>query len=176
MLRQLVIAFTLALSAGFSPTVTSVRSQHSSASIVMSESVPPPSRRAALSAAAGVAALALPLSAYADSIEEIAARSNAAAKAAKESAVDEPEQDNKSSLGLIAAIAGGGTLASTAFYTQNLKRLGEKVASGGTHNCSCPCHVTMANANALSHAAQARKVASTTEAFTVLICVGIPIH
>ena len=45
----------------------------------------------------------------------------------------------------ILAIAGGGTLASTAFYTQNLKRLGEKITTGTGWPCTtcivyCPIH------------------------------------
>jgi len=131
MLRQLVIAMTLALTAGFAPAAAPVQTRRTAASsIVMSEA--PQGRRAALSTL-GLAALTLPLVAHADSIEEIAARSNAKAKAeaeAKAAAGPIEEPDNSSSAGLIGAIAVGGTLASTAFYSQNLKRVGEKITTG----------------------------------------------
>lgn len=89
-------------------------------------------RRAAL-ATFGLAALAFPLTASADSIEDIAARSNAAAKAEaakKQAAFEAGVEEPKASYTPIIAIAGGGVLASTYFYSQNLKRLGEKVITG----------------------------------------------
>ena len=129
MLRTLLLSVCLALASGFTvaPALTSRRA--ASTTVVMMEG-----RRGVVAAlgAAAVATLPFTQTAFADSIEEIAARSNAAAKAAAEAKAEEVvvEPDNKSSLNLILAIAGGGTLASTAFYTQNLKRLGEKVVSG----------------------------------------------
>ena len=69
----------------------------------------------------------------ADSIEDIAARSNAAAKAEaakKQAALEAGVEEPKASYTPIIAIAGGGVLASTYFYSQNLKRLGEKVITG----------------------------------------------
>ena len=89
-------------------------------------------RRAAL-ATFGLAALAFPHTASADSIEDIAARSNAAAKAEaakKQAALEAGVEEPKASYTPIIAIAGGGVLASTYFYSQNLKRLGEKVITG----------------------------------------------
>ena len=41
------------------------------------------------------------------------------------------EADGPSPALLVGGIAVGGTLASTAFYSQNLSRLGTKIASGG---------------------------------------------
>ena len=58
---------------------------------------------------------------------EAAKKAEAAKKqAALEAGVEEP----KASYTPIIAIAGGGVLASTYFYSQNLKRLGEKVIMG----------------------------------------------
>ena len=85
-------------------------------------------RRAAL-LGLGAAAFATP--AFADSIEEIAARSNAAAKAAAAAKAEEVEEDKGNPALIVGGIVVGGTLASTAFYSQNLSRLGTKIASGG---------------------------------------------
>ena len=130
-MRTLVLALVVAVANGFTPAA---HVAHSHTGAPRTIAVMAEGRRAALSTI-GLAALALPLAASADSIEEIAARSNAAAKAdseAKAAAIDAgaEEPDNKSSLTVILAIAAGGTLASTAFYTENLKRLGEKVTTG----------------------------------------------
>ena len=115
-------------------------------------------RRAAV---AGLFAATLAQSASAKTIEEIAAESNKAAVADREAAAaapvraatpraprrapphrphrltsraaaraQEPDADENKLLPII-AIGGGGTLLSTVFFAENLKRLGTKVASGG---------------------------------------------
>lgn len=40
------------------------------------------------------------------------------------------ERDNSGAFNQVVGVAVGGTLASTAFYTQNLKRLGAKIVTG----------------------------------------------
>ena len=122
-------ALLLATASCFTPAaLPSVQSRGAAPrTIVMVEG-----RRAAL-ATFGLAALAFPHTASADSIEDIAARSNAAAKAEaakKQAALEAGVEEPKASYTPIIAIAGGGVLASTYFYSQNLKRLGEKVITG----------------------------------------------
>ena len=81
--------------------------------------------------AAAAASTAVP--AFADSISDIAARNAkaaeeaAAAAAAKEAAG--PEEKGNPAL-LVGGIVVGGTVASTAFYTKNLERLGKKIVTG----------------------------------------------
>ena len=96
------------------------------------------SRRAALAAvprfALGAAALsAAPLVAHADSIEEIAAKANAKAKAEREAAFEAPppevQSDEDKLKPIITAI--GASVVSVPFYFENLKRLATKVSSGG---------------------------------------------
>ena len=95
MRSPLFLALLVATASGFTPAALSFAVQSRGAAprtIVMAEG-----RRAAL-ATFGLAALAFPLTASADSIEDIAARSNAAAKAeaakkqaALEAGVEEPK-------------------------------------------------------------------------------------
>jgi len=119
----------------------------SSADPVMSAT----SRRAALAAGgATLASLALPRSASADEEEDdaiarIAAKNMASLKAEKErqraklearalkGKTEEQENDEAKEAAKrnILAIAGGGTLASTAFFYKNLQRLFIKITSGG---------------------------------------------
>lgn len=127
MLYRLACLSAFASAAAFSPAAAHLRVQQPfvAAAPQMLEG-----RRAAL---LGLGALALGApAAFADSIEDIAARSNLAAKADAEAKAAQPavEDDNSSALPLIVAVAGGGTLASTAFYSKNLQRLGQKITTG----------------------------------------------
>merc|ERR1740127_430402 len=77
-----------------------------------------------------------PRKAFADSIEDIAAKANAAAlkdrEAAKEKALaPEAEASTEEKLKPILIAVGGGTLLSVPFFAQNLQRLFTKVSSGG---------------------------------------------
>ena len=143
-----LLAVTSALNAGVSARVPS------RTAVTMSAT----GRRAAV---AGLFAATLAQSASAKTIEEIAAESNKAAVADREAAAaapvraatpratashaasppapphlprrcpaQEPDADENKLLPII-AIGGGGTLLSTVFFAENLKRLGTKVASGG---------------------------------------------
>ena len=85
------------------------------------------------SGASSPAAASTAVPAFADSISDIAARNAkaaeeaAAAAAAKEAAG--PEEKGNPAL-LVGGIVVGGTVASTAFYTKNLERLGKKIVTG----------------------------------------------
>merc|ERR1719213_138656 len=114
-----LLAVTSALNAGVSARVPS------RTAVTMSAT----GRRAAV---AGLFAATLAQSASAKTIEEIAAESNKAAVADREAAAAAPEPDaDENKLLSIIAIGGGGTLLSTVFFAENLKRLGTKIASGG---------------------------------------------
>merc|ERR1740138_104072 len=97
------------------------------------------SRRAALAAvprfALGAAALsAAPLVAHADSIEEIAAKANAKARAEREAAFEAPPpevQSDEDKLKPIITAVGASVVLSVPFYAENLKRLATKISSGG---------------------------------------------
>lgn len=93
------------------------------------------SRRAALASGAGLLAAAAiaPLSAHADSLEEIAARSNAAAMEDRKKAEAQYDQvvTTEEKVAPIAGVAIAGVALSVPFFFQNLQRLGTKVASGG---------------------------------------------
>ena len=92
-------------------------------------------RRAALASGASLLAAAViaPLSANAASVEEIAARSNAAAMADRASAEAQYDQvvTTEEKIAPIAGVALAGTALSALFVLPNLSRLGTKVASGG---------------------------------------------
>merc|ERR1711990_65615 len=83
--------------------------------------------------ALGAAALSAgPLAARADSIEEIAARANAKAKADREAAyTPEPEVSSEEKLKPIITALGASVVLSVPFYYKNLQRLFTKVSSGG---------------------------------------------
>ena len=122
MIRVLMLALLSSCSALLVPTTP----------LTQSPPAPALGRRAAGFAVLGAALT--PAAAFADSIEEIAARNNAAAaKAAEEKAAQEAkgvEENNSGGL-----LVGGALLGSIAlsfpFYSENVKRLGTKVASGG---------------------------------------------
>ena len=91
------------------------------------------SRRAHLeqvAAAGAMLALATPLAAKADTIEEIAARANAKAQAEREAVKAERIREEGEGTNLV----GGAVLASVVlavpFFAQNLQRLGIKISTG----------------------------------------------
>merc|ERR1719247_1705574 len=98
-------------------------------------------RSAALLGAAALGVAALPAASFADATDDaiarIAAKNAAAFEKEKEDTIknaktaEEIEQDAEDAKNNIILIAGGGTLASTAFFYRNILRLFTKVASGG---------------------------------------------
>jgi hypothetical protein len=72
--------------------------------------------------------------AHADSIEEIAAKANAKARAEREAAFEAPPpevQSDEDKLKPIITAVGASVVLSVPFYAENLKRLATKISSGG---------------------------------------------
>ena len=90
-------------------------------------------RAAVFTAATAAAAIAVP--AFADSIEDIAARNAAAAEAARNAAPEKTDEELEAEKGnskaLIGAALVGSVGLSVPFYWKNIARLATKVGTGG---------------------------------------------
>lgn len=140
---KLVLASALSGAAAFSAVpLTPLTGGRAAATVTMklSESEQPMSRRAAVLAAAGTAAAAMPVfAAFADDNEDamlaIARRNaekNAAAEANKvEKTEEQLEAEKAQAIQSVVAVGAGGTLLSTAFFYKNIQRLFIKISSGG---------------------------------------------
>ena len=81
---------------------------------------------------AAMAALTVPFAAGAGSIEDIAAKANAKAaeEAAAKAASTEVPRDSSEGTNLVGGFLIGSVVLSVPFFAENLKRLGQKVATG----------------------------------------------
>jgi len=89
------------------------------------------SRRSVLLGTSAATIALSPAIAHADSIEEIAARANAASEAARVAAAAAPEEEKTDGKGLVLGALFGSVALSLPFYWKNVARLAIKLTGGG---------------------------------------------